>query len=56
MGIKIMENTLFLGNGFTCSVLQNMPSMDDLFGDRLKDCVNDKKREYEKLRLSQEWE
>jgi len=51
MGMKIMENTLFLGNGFTRSVFQNMPSWGDLF-EEADSSINNYTILYEAFRLN----
>ncbi len=50
MGMKIMENTLFLGNGFTRSVFQNIPSWGDLF-EEADSSINNYTILYEAFRL-----
>ncbi len=51
MGLEIVENTLFLGNGFTRSVFQNMPSWGDLFGEA-DGSINNYTILYEAFRLN----
>ena len=51
MKLKVIENTLFLGNGFTRSIFRNMPSWKDLF-EAADDSIDNYTYLYETYRLN----
>ena len=53
--ITLLNSVLYLCNGIYEDPSGNWHELDRAIRDRRKFCVNDKKGQYEKQRLSQEW-